>query len=164
MTRGPCPVTWSKVSTYDARARALADRHYSRQKRGTLQFMPPGRRLVLLTDCARAVWGVVLNLDPCGVLRWRCSLFRNEGAGLSSDLIRAATSRTFDLWGARPPVPLTTEIDPERVRRKRDPGRCFRRAGWICLGYHVRPKRTRGHWLFAAPGELERCNLERRAT
>ncbi len=92
---------------------------------------------MLLTPCGRAVWGVVLNLDPAGRQRWRCTIFRNEGAGLSSDLVRAATETTYQLWRRRyqslPDVRLTTEIDPGKVRRKRDPGRCFRRAGWEYL-------------------------------
>jgi hypothetical protein len=125
---------WRRVKRSDARARALADRHYSRQTVGAVDFMPAGRVFVLLTHCGRAVWGVVENLDPAGELRWRCSIFRNEGAGLSSELIREATTLTHVRWrrryGALPPVALTTEIDAASVRHKRDPGRCFFRAGW----------------------------------
>ena len=126
---------WRKVVRCDVRARRLADRHYSRQKIGAFDFMPPGHKLVMLTDDARAVWGVCENLDPAGALRWRVTIFRNEGAGLSSTLIREATGRTFDFWkrhyGAIPDVPLETEIDPAQTKHKRDPGRCFRKAGWI---------------------------------
>ena len=125
---------WEVVKRCDPRARELADRHYSRQTVGAVDFLPCGRTLVLLTTCALAVWGVVENLDPAGQLRWRCSIFRNEGAGLSSDLIREATTRTYLWWlnhyGRLPKVPLTTEVDPRKTRKKRDPGRCFRRAGW----------------------------------
>lgn len=129
--------TWIRVSKGDARALALADRHYSRQTVGDLQFMPPGKSLVLLTPCARAVWGVCLNHDPGGTLRWRVSIFRNEGAGLSSELAREATEETYRLWRRRygdlPEARLTTEVDPGKVRPKRDPGRCFLRAGWEYL-------------------------------
>jgi len=133
---------WWRVSRNDPRARALADRHYSRQSVGAAGFMPPGRLLVLLTPCARAVWGVVENLDPAGGLHWRCSIFRNEGAGLSSDLIRDATTRTYAWWtmhyGALPAVPLRTEIDVDRTARGRSrrsrPGECFLRAGWSVVG------------------------------
>lgn len=126
--------SWAPVVRCDPRARALADRHYSRQTPGALDFTAPGRKLVMLTDDERAVWAVVDNLDPCGAQHWRVTMFRNEGAQLSSDLIREATGRTRDYWRrhykGEPPVPLTTEIDPGCVRRKRDPGRCFLRAGW----------------------------------
>jgi hypothetical protein len=138
---------WRRVRRTNVTARALADRHYSplaarhysRQTVGAPEFMPPGRTFVLLTSCSRAVWGVVENLDPTGALRWRCSIFRNEGAGLSSDLVRSATARTFLYWrthyGAIPAVPLRTEIDADAVRQKRNPGYCFLCAGWRVVGY-----------------------------
>ncbi len=131
--------TWRRVLRTDASARALADRHYSRQTVGAAEFMSSGRTLVLLTPCARAVWGAIENHAPGSTeLRWRVSIFRNEGAGLSSELIRAATSRTFAWWrmhyGAIPAAPLRTEIDRGRVRSKRDPGYCFLCAGWRVVG------------------------------
>lgn len=125
---------WEQVRRNDPRARALADRHYSRQTVGANDFMSSGRVLVLLSLDERAVWGVIENLDPAGAARWRCSIFRNEGSRRSSEMIREATSLTFAFWdrhySGRPRVPLTTEVDPSKVRRKRDPGRCFLRAGW----------------------------------
>lgn len=100
--------------------------------------MANGKTFVMLTRDARAVWGVIENMDPAGAPRWRCSIFRNEGPILSSDLVREATSRTYAYWsrhyGGHPAVPLTTEIDPGKTRRKRDPGRCFLRAGWKRIG------------------------------
>lgn len=128
---------WFAVTKYDRRAAALADRHYSRQSIGDAQFMPPGETLVLLHEggAGLAVWGVCSNLDPAGSPRWRCTIFRNESGDLSSLLIQEATYLTRLVWAGRePPVPLTTEVDPRRVRRKRDPGRCFLRAGWRRVG------------------------------
>jgi len=125
---------WFQVDRDHPAGRALADRHYSRQTPGAKDFLPPGRTLVLMTPIGDAVWGVVENLDPAGALRWRCTIFRNESSLLSSDMVRAATARTYRYWrhhyGALPDAPLTTEVDPARVRHKRDPGRCFLRAGW----------------------------------
>ncbi len=129
----PSVERWRKVIRCDVRARVIADRHYSRQTPGSRDFTPPGWTLVLLTDDFRATWAVVENLDPVGNLRWRCTVFRNEGAGLSSDLIREATATTYRYWlrkwHALPAAPLCTEVDPSKVRPKRDPGRCFLRAG-----------------------------------
>lgn len=155
---------WQRVTKFDQRARRIADRHYSRQSVGSPQFMPNGKTLVLLSDDGRAVWGVCENLPPNppgAAPRWRCTIFRNEGAGLSSALIREATEKTLDYWtrhygGAPHRVPLTTEIDPSKTRPKRDPGRCFRRAGWfLCAAY---PPRN-GLVVLVAPFERVRLNL-----
>lgn len=129
---------WRKVDRCDVRARLLADRHYSRQTPGALNFMANGRTLVLLTDDARAVWGAIEMLGFDGARMWRCSIFRNEGPVLSSALVAEATTRTRDYWtrhyGGLPSVPFRTEVDPEKTRRKRDPGRCFLKAGWRVMG------------------------------
>lgn len=154
---------WWLVDRDDPRALAVVDgtgqfaadgAHYSRQTRGAAEFMGNGRTLVLLAEDHRAVWGVIENRDPPGNLHWRCSMFRNLGGGLSSTLIREATHLTFSFWlrryGALPTVPLRTEVDPGKTRRKRDPGRCFLRAGWIRVG------ESRGLVVQEAPGEQAR--------
>jgi len=41
-------MNWYQVHHLDSRARALADRHYSRQKPGTPEFCPPGNKIVLI--------------------------------------------------------------------------------------------------------------------
>lgn len=60
-------------------------------------------------------------------------LFRNLGAGLSSDLIREATERTFEEWerryGELPAERLRTEIGVKQVRSS-NPGYCYMMAGW----------------------------------
>jgi hypothetical protein len=73
---------WEPVGLQDPRARRLADRHYPRQSPGAPQMLPPGRRLLLLTDDALAVWGVCENLDPVGGHRWRVTVFRNDSPRL----------------------------------------------------------------------------------
>lgn len=154
LTLFPVEGQWHPVDRDDVRARVLADRHYSRQTHGAREFMSSGRTLVMLTLDALAVWGAIENLDPVGNLRWRCSIFRNESPVLSSELIREATERTHVYWrrryGGLPPVGLTTEVDPRKVRPKRDPGRCFIRAGW-----RRRPGLTRGLVVLDAPPPLQ---------
>lgn len=144
---------WRRVTRTDPRARALADRHYSRQTIGAREFMASGRTLVLLSHAADAVWGAIDNLDPAGQRRWRCSIFRNESLILSSVLILEATRLTYEYWRHRyhglPSAPLTTEVDPERTIRKRDPGRCFRRAGWRVIGV------ARGLVVLQAPPQVD---------
>lgn len=139
---------WRVTHREDQSIRALADRHYSRQTAGERRFAPPGEGFFAVTWCGRAAWVVVRNRFM-GVWRWRCTLFRNEGAGLSSDLVREATARTYAWWRSRygvlPTERLTTEVDPRKTRRKRDPGRCFVRAGW------ARIETRRGLVVLGAP-------------
>lgn len=144
--------TWHVVKRCYVPARLLADGHYSRQTPGADEFMASGETLVLWheTEQGGAVWGAIHNLDPAGNRRWRCSIFRNLSGDLSSDLVREATRLTYLFWerhyGARPTIPLTTEVDPAKTRRKRDPGRCFRKAGWS-----ARKGLTRGLVVLDAP-------------
>ena len=63
-----------------------------------------------------------------------CSAFRNEGAGLSSDLIRQAVAATLWQWPA-PELGMVTFVDPSKTLHKRDPGRCYRKAGFHPVGY-----------------------------
>lgn len=42
---------------FDVEMIAIADGHYSRQKAGTPQFMPPGRTLVIRDAMARILFG-----------------------------------------------------------------------------------------------------------
>ena len=60
-------------------------------------------------------------------------MFRNEGAGLSSELINEAVAATKAHWQP-PDLGIVTFVDASKVRRKRDPGRCYRKAGWLLAG------------------------------
>jgi hypothetical protein len=62
---------------------ALADRHYSRRKVGSPQFMPPGQTIVLLTEENDAVFGWWRPDPKAGIKQmnnldgWTCTIFRN---------------------------------------------------------------------------------------
>jgi hypothetical protein len=96
------------------------------------------------------------GLPQRGGHRWRVTLFHREPRAtlIASQLVRLATADTFAYWrshyGAIPTVPLTTEVDPGLVRHKRDPGRCFLRAGWAVVGASC-SHRHRGAIVLAAP-------------
>ena len=132
---------WQQSNRADARIAALADRHYSRQSKGSRQFTPPGRVLVLRTPDLTAAWAtnwpyaeyVHRLLYPAA---WVCTLFRREAdcPYLASELISEAVAVTRWYWGDAPPEGMVTMVDPGKVRRKRDPGRCFRRAGFVPVG------------------------------
>ena len=135
--RGTTGCRWLQTWRADPRAAALADRrHYSRKSPGTAQFSPPGRCFPLITTDGDAAWVtswplVEYTLHGLGDA-WVCTLFRNEAPDRyrSSDLILEALAATRAEWGDPPEGGTLTFVDAGKVRRKRDPGRCFLRAGF----------------------------------
>lgn len=129
---------WMVANKFDRDGVTLADRHYNRRKVGSPQFVPPGRSFVLVSECRRAVW--VTSWPFAEYVRhawpgaWVNSLFRNEGAGLSSELIREAIAATLVRWPEPPAIGIVTFVDAGKVRHKRDPGRCYLRAGFRHIG------------------------------
>jgi hypothetical protein len=126
---------WVEVRDGNQTAAALFDRHYSRNPaaRGDARVAGPGEKIVLLTPCARAlfVWRRFISKDPTASAEdVNCAIFRNEGAGLSSDLIRAAMAIAWARWPGRR---LYTYVNPRRVRST-NPGACFKAAGWRRCG------------------------------
>lgn len=132
---------WIPVRDGNHTARTIFDRHYSRQRyrdgREPMQFVGPGFKVVLLTPCARGLFVWRKFIDSCIDTRTgkpqagiNCSVFRNEGAGLSSDLIRAADAIAFSKW---PGERHYTYVDSRRVRSA-NPGYCFLQAGWQRCG------------------------------
>lgn len=151
-------MTWLLSSSSDRRALDVVDGagphegkgpHYSRRTPGSKTFTGVGQEIVLVTDCGRAVWAVVYQRVPSprgsGSSRgregttaptahvWRNMIFRNLGAGLSSELIRSATTATYERWieryGALPAERLRTEIGVKSVKSA-NPGYCYLMAGW----------------------------------
>ncbi len=136
---------WRISHRADPMAADIADRHYSRQTIGSPQFVPPGRCTVLVAVKGSAYWVTswpfpewVKHAWPGA---WICSAFRNEGGtGLSSDLVRQAIAATRWTWPDVPELGMVTFVDASKVRHKRDPGRCFLRAGFIS----ATPRTTKG--------------------
>lgn len=130
---------WFRSWRADPAVAALADRHYSRRTPGAAQFAPPGRNLTLRTFGADAGWVTIWPkpefVDHDWGDCWTCSFFRNEGDVLSSLLVRDAVAATKATFGPPPDGGFLTFVDAGRVRRKRDPGRCFRRAGFEPVGF-----------------------------
>ena len=130
---------WRRSWRADPAAAVIADRHYNRQKVGAAQFVPPGRCLVLLTWDRTALWvtswpdAAYVQHDWPGA--WMNSLFRREGGEyLASDLIRWAVAHTRAEWPSAPALGMVTFVDPTKTRHKRDPGRCYLRAGFTAVG------------------------------
>lgn len=143
---------WRLSHRADPRALPLADRHYSRQKPGTPQFVRSGRCLVLLTANADALWvSTFQSFVKHGFVGvWECAMFRNESDVLSSELIREAMAATRWKWGPLPERGFLTSVDAGKVRHKRDPGRCFIRAGFDRAGESKSGKL----WLLCPPDRI----------
>lgn len=126
---------WTLSHRADPRALPLADRHYNRQKVGSPQFVPPGRCLVLLSPEADALWVTswpfAEYVKHAWAGAWVNSMFRNESAVLSSELIREAVAITRSIWEP-PPLGLVTFVDPTKVRQSPKGGGRYRRQhfGW----------------------------------
>lgn len=129
---------WERVTKFDRRAVALADRHYSRRKIGALQFMPPGETIVLFHS-GGAVFGWWRPHPASGLSSmngldgWTCTIFRNESETRSSDLILAAeTALKAHTSDCGPDGMLTYVFD--RKIKSTNPGYCFKSAGWYNRG------------------------------
>ena len=53
---------------------------------------------------------------------------------LSSTLIRQAVSATLWRYGNPPELGMVTFVNASKIKRKRDPGRCYLRAGFSRVG------------------------------
>ena len=132
---------WVKSYRADPVGRAIADRHYTRQNIGAPQFVPPGRCRVLLApskENAKALWVTSwqAHVRHAWPGAWVNCLFRNEGAGLSSELIIEAVACTKYYWRDEevPEPGMITFVNQGAVRQKRDPGYCYKKAGFIHVG------------------------------
>lgn len=138
---------WYRVSGADPRAVALYSRHYSATKNGKgpqdwlrSGIMGSGEGFTLLTQQGDALFGwrhdLVPRLDKeTGV---NCTVFRNEGPLLSSDLIREADDLADAHWeGLR----HFTYVDGTMVNSGL-PGACFLAAGWRYVREHGHRKRS----------------------
>jgi hypothetical protein len=130
-------MSWHVSNRADKHGAKLADRHYSRKTIGHPQFTPPGRCLVLLTREHDALWVTswpyAQYVKHAWAGAWLCTLFRNESAYRSSDLIRQAIAATRASWGAPPVLGMVTFVDPAKIQ-SRNPGYCFKCAGFKRVG------------------------------
>ena len=150
---------WLLSSSSDRRALDVVDGtgpfegcgpHYSRRTPGSKTFTGVGQEIVLITSCGRAVWAWVYQRTPStrgtggsrgrtGIADtkpsyiWRNMLFRNLGAGLSSELIQSPLETTYMEWekryGMLPAERLRTEIGVKQIKSS-NPGYCYIAAGW----------------------------------
>ena len=109
--------------------------------------MPPGETVVLLTLDERAVWGWWRPHPASGIKAmngldgWTCTIFRNESAARSSDLILAAEKFLLDLGITVGKDGFITYVWDKKVRST-NPGYCFKKAGWKVCGRSVDGRKT----------------------
>lgn len=71
----------------------------------------------------------------------------------SSELIAQAVAASLAALGPAPARGIVLFVDAEKTRRKRDPGRCYRRAGWRHVGF----TKVDRLWVFQQlPSEMPR--------
>jgi hypothetical protein len=102
---------------------------------------------VLLTPCAQALFGW-WRPHPASGLRamngldgWTCTIFRNESAHRSSDLILWAEWFLLDAGVTIGPDGLITYVWDSKVK-SRNPGYCFKLAGWRRRGRSADNRKT----------------------
>ena len=131
---------WKLADKFSPAGAALADRHYSRRKPGSPQFMPPGETVVLVTWDRCAVFGWWRPHPRSGLKAmngldgWTCSIFRREGGVRASDLILAAEDFLVASGKGCGPDGLLTYVDVRKVPGT-NPGACFRHAGYRSRGW-----------------------------
>lgn len=127
---------WYITKDGDKTCLALYLRHYSSKKRPAGkrlgQFVGPGEHVVLRTDAGDAVWVWRRYIDHTQPpqLGVECSLFRNEGAIRSSELVRQADAVADLCW---PRERHYTKVSAANIRSS-NPGFCFLAAGWRRCG------------------------------
>lgn len=121
---------WQVRRRTDRVANAFADRHYPRRSRGCGRVGGPMSTLVLVSSDELAAWITAYTVHPDdGLDAWRCTMFRNEGPALSSDLIIEAMAVTAQRWSTPSPDGWVTYVDTAKIASA-NPGYCFKRAGW----------------------------------
>lgn len=126
--------SWIPIKDGNPTGMSIFLRHYTaRQKRKVFQFIGPGEKEVYITPDAKALFAWRKFISDAGETGVNCCIFRNEGSsfGKSSELIDAACKMAWERW---PGERLYTYVDPSKVKHKRDPGRCFLRAGFHKCG------------------------------
>jgi hypothetical protein len=133
-------LNWIETKDGDSFARQLADRHYSRKTKGARLFVGPGEKLVMITPDYKAlfVWRIS-RIRKDGQAGVECTIFRNEGNQLSSELIKEAVKRGRQRWPDE--KRFFTYVKDSAVKGV-NPGYCFKKAGWNYCGRNKNGKLT----------------------
>ena len=160
--------SWRLGHKFDPIGAKLADGHYSRRKVGSPQFMPPGETLVLIARDESAVFGWWRPHPRSGLKAmngfdgWTCSIFRTVSQRVpASTLILEAEAWLVAERGNCGPSGLLTYVWDKKVA-SRNPGYCFKCAGWIVHPEKPRSADNRKTLLWkpwALAGQLEQAEV-----
>lgn len=154
---------WHEVSKCDKDACNFARPHYSRAKPDSKELGPPGQKIVFMGSDGKALWGSHRPAPWAGIGRMdgfeghSCFIFRNDGGPLSSLIIRQAVGLTACKWGI---APFITYVAIEKVKHKRDPGRCFIKAGFNKVKVKKKTKHGPMLRLEMSSHQVEMCMYE----
>lgn len=153
---------WKLVPRTDPRARALADRHYSRKTPGATEFCPPGHNIVLLGLNDDALWvshrpapGALEQPRADGMDYYDNPYFRSESGLRASTLIRQALAVTMYLWRDYQPVDgFHTFVNPLKCQP------VYGIHGWVFKrsGFRLWPERTKSRKLLRWVYSLEKLS------
>jgi hypothetical protein len=165
---------WRVSNRADPQVVPMADRHYNRQKVGSAQFVPPGRCHVLKAgtpeqlatpDTGGAFWvtswpfAEYVKHEWAGA--WVCSAFRNEGAAVSSELIRSAVAATNKKWADIPELGMISFIDPSKVMPRKVRSRDTWGHSWFVAGFNHVGYTKAGLWVFQMlPDRIQEISLQ----
>ena len=144
-------MTWTLSHKYDRLGASLADKHYSRRKVGSPQFMPPGETVVLVAPGAVFGWWRPHPRSGLQAMNgrdgWTCTIFHRESGPLASEMILLAE---LQLKGKTcGPDGLMTYVAEKKIQSP-NPGYCFLMAGYRRIGRAAH----RDKWLLWKPWEL----------
>ncbi len=125
---------WHEYKDGNRKALELYERHYSCYQyangRDRKLFCGPGEKMVLLTEKQDALFVWRKFIDDSGQKGINCAVFRNESEILSSSLVLEAERIAYTRW---PGERMYTYVNPRRIASK-NPGYCFKKAGWKLCG------------------------------
>ena len=157
---------WRLSYRCDPEVVPMADRHYNRQKIGAPGFVPPGRCHVLKIGTPEQLrtpetgaafwvtsWPFAEYVRHAWAGAWVCSAFRNEGAGVSSELIQQAVVSTRQKWPEVPELGMISFIDPSKVQPRPIRGRKTWGHSWFEAGFNHVGYTKGGLWTFQIAAE-----------
>lgn len=125
---------WVEVKDGNPYGLKIFQRHYSKYHykdgRKPKLFVGPGQKIVLISHDGMAlfVWRKFISND--GQQGVNCAVFRNESTMKSSEMILEAEAIATRRW---PGERFFTYVNPRRIKSK-NPGYCFKLAGWNFIG------------------------------